>query len=137
MTVVLMIVLSIMPAVWFFAWRGIRIRLAARAEAYEAKRHRARIEQQTGGGHPPSWHEKADRQEEFFACVERLATRKGVPSSYAQAVLGKEVNVRRLIWYVGALEDQGASWMEQQMAVTDQIIEWWTAEELALRRIID
>lgn len=137
MTVALMIVLSIMPAVWFVAWRGIRFRLATRAKAYEAKRHRAKIDQQTGGGHPPSWHKKADRQEEFFACVERLATRKGVPSSYAQAVLGREVNVRRLIWYVGALEDQGASWMEQQMAVTDQIVEWWTAEELALRRIID
>ena len=137
MTVVLMIGLSIMPAGWFFAWRGIRIRLAARAKAYEAKRHRARIDQQTGGGHPPSWHEKADRQEEFFACVERLATRKGVPSSYAQAVLGKEVNARRLSWYVGFLEDQGATWVEQQMGVADQVIEWWEAEERAMKRFID
>ena len=137
MTVVFMIVLGIAPLVGFLAWRGVRFRLAAKAKSYEAKKHRARIDQQLGGGHPPSWHEKANRQEEFFACVERLVTRKGVPSSYAQTVLGKEVNVRRLSWYSGALEDQDASWLEQQMAVADQIIEWWETEERGRKRFID
>ena len=137
MTVVFMIVLGIAPLVGFLAWRGVRFRLAAKVKAYEAKKHRARIEQQLGGGHPPSWHEKANRQEEFFDCVERLATRKGVPSSYAQTVLGKEVNVRRLSWYSGALEDQGASWLEQQMAVAEQIVEWWETEERGRKRLLD
>ncbi len=137
MTILFMIALAIAPLVGFLTWRTVRFRLAAKAKAYEAKKHRAKIDQQLGGGHPPSWHERANRHGEFFAGVDRLATRKGVPSSYAQAVLGKEVNLRRLSWYVGVLEDQGASWVEQQMAVADQIIEWWTAEERALKRTID
>ena len=137
MTIQFIIALAIAPLVAFLAWRGVRFRLAAKAKAYEAKKHRARIEQQLGGGHPPSWHEKAHRQEEFFDSVEQLATRKGVPSSYAQTVLGKEVNVRRLSWYSGALEDQGASWLEQQMAVADQVFEWWATEERGMNRFID
>ena len=137
MTVVFMIIVGIAPLVGLLAWRGVRFRLIAKAKAYEAKKHRARIDQQLGGGHPPSWHDKAHRHEEFFDCVEQLVTRKGVPSSYAHTVLGKEVNVRRLFWYSGALEDQGASWLEQQMAVADQIIEWWVAEERGLKRFID
>lgn len=137
MTIVFMIILGIAPLVGFLAWRGVRFRLAEKAKSYEAKKHRARIDQQLGGSHPPSWHEKAHRQEEFFESVEQLATRKGVPSSYAQTVLGKEVNVRRLSWYSGALEDQGASWLEQRMAVADQIIEWWETEERGRKRLID
>lgn len=133
MTILFIIALCIAPLVGFLAWKFVRFRLTARAKAYEAKKHRAKIDQQLGGGHPPSWHESASRQGEFFAGVDRLATRKGVPSSYTQVVLGKEVNLRRLSWYVGTLEDQGASWAEQQMAVADQIIEWWTAEERARR----
>ena len=137
MTIQFIISIGIAVLVGFLAWRFVSFRLAAKAVAYEAKKHRARINQRLGGGHPPSWYKSANMHGEFFAGVDRLATRKGVPSSYAQAVLGKEVNVRRLIWYVGALEDQGASWMEQQMAVTDQIMEWWTAEERAMKRFID
>src|SRR5688572_6968393 len=113
MTILLMIAIGIAPLAGFLAWRIVRFRLAEKVESYEGKRHRAKIDQQFGGGHPPSWHERANRQREFFAGVERLATRKGVPNSYAKAVLGKEVNVRRLSWYVGVLEDQGASWVEQ------------------------
>ena len=137
MTILFIIALCIASLVGFLAWKVVRFRLAASAKAYEAKKHRAKIDQQLGGGHPPSWHESASRQREFFAGVDRLATRKGVPSSYAHVVLGKEVNLRRLSWYVGILEDQGASWAEQQMAVADQIIEWWMAEERALKRIVD
>ena len=132
-----MIALGIAPLVGFLAWRMIRFRVAAKAEAYEAKKHQARIDQLLGNSHPPSWHCKANLQEEFLAGVVRLATRRGVTRSYAEIVLRKEVNARRLSWYVGALEDQGASWAEQQMAVADQISEWWTAEERALKRMID
>lgn len=128
-----MIALGIASIAGLIAWSTVRYRLAARAKAYGAKKRRAMIEQQLGGGHPPSWYEGANRREEFFAGVSRLATRRRVPSAYAQTVLGKEVNVRRLSWYVGVLEDQGASWAEQQMAVADQISEWWSAEELAKR----
>ena len=137
MTIQFTIALGIGLLAWLLAWTLVRLRLAAKAEAYEAKKHRARIDQQLGSGHPPSWHAQGKRQEEFFAGVDRLATRKGVPGSYAQEVLRKEVNVRRLSWYAGALEDQGASWIEQTMAVADQIVEWWMAEEQALARIIN
>jgi hypothetical protein len=40
--------------------------------------------------------------------------------------------MRRLLWYLGALEDHGASLVEQQGAVVDQIVEWWAVEEQAL-----
>jgi hypothetical protein len=132
----LTIALGIAPLAGFLAWRTLRFHVAAKAKAYEAKKHRAKIDQHRGDSHPPSWHDKANLQEEFLAGVDRLSTRRRVPRSYAQIVLRKEVNARRLSWYVGAMEDQGASWMEQQMAVADQISEWWTAEERA-KRIFD
>ena len=131
-----MIALGIAPLAGFLAWKAVRFRVAAKAEAYEAKKHQAKIDQHRGNSHPPSWHDKANLQEEFLAGVDRLATRRGEPRSYAQVGLRKEVNARRLSLYVGALEDQGASWVEQQMAVADQISEWWTAEERA-KRIFD
>lgn len=137
MIILFTIALAIIPLAGFIAWRIARFRLAERAKAFEAIKHRARIDQQLGGGHPPSWYESAIQQEEFFAGVDRLVTRKGVPGAYADYVLGKEVNVRRLTWYVGVLEDQGASWVQQQMAVADQIIEWWSAEERALKLMFD
>lgn len=108
--------------------RLVKLRVEEKAKAYEAKRRLARIQQQLGYGHPPSWHGSEVGQAEFFVGVHWLATRKGVPGSYAQDVLGKEVNVRRLSWHVGLLEDQGASWIEQQMAVAEQVAEWWEAE---------
>lgn len=133
MTNPIVIYLSVALLIGFFSWGLARFRLLRKARAYESKKRCARIEQQIGGGHPPSWYKRANRQEDFFAGVDRLATRRGVPSSYAQTVLEKEVNVRRLSWYVGALEDQGASWEEQQMAVAEQLSEWWAAEERAKR----
>lgn len=128
-----MAALAVASVSGLLAWRLARLRLASKAKAYDAKKHRAKVAQQLGGGHPPSWSEKNHRADGFFAGVDRLATGKGVPSHYAKSVLTKEVNVRRLLWYIGALEDQGATWIEQQMAVADLVVEWWRAEEKALK----
>lgn len=60
--------------------------------------------------------------------VHWLAIRKGAPGSYAHDLLGEDVNVRRLSWHVVLLADQGAPWIEQQMAVAEQVAECWQAE---------
>lgn len=113
----------------FLAWSRIRSHLATKAKAYEEKKHLARIDLSLLRYLRPSWHDQANRLGEFFAGVERLAVHKGVPSEYVQPMLEKEINVRRLIWYVGSLEEHGATWRELQMAVVDQIVEWWETEQ--------
>lgn len=133
MTIQSMIVLVVLPLLGFLAWGLVRFRLAAKAKAYDQKKRDARIAQQVGTDrHPPSWHGSDDKEKEFFSGVIDLATHKGVPRPYAHTILGKEVNMRRLLWYLGALEDHGASLVEQQGAVVDQIVEWWAVEEQAL-----
>lgn len=124
----LMITLAAVSLAGLLAGRLVKFRLSVKAKAYDTRRRQAKINQQLGCGHPPSWHGSGEQQKEFFAGVHGLATRKGVPGSYAQAVLAKEVNARRLNWYVGLLEDQDASWSEQQMAVAEQLVEWWVPE---------
>ena len=138
MTLQSMIVLGVSLLLGLLAWRLVRFRLEAKAKAYDQKKRDARILQQVGKGrHPPSWHGRDDREKDFFSGVIDLATHKDVPRPYAHTVLAKEVNMRRLLWYLGALEDQGASGREQQMAVADQIVEWWTVEQRARGRIIN
>jgi hypothetical protein len=137
MAIQFMTVTIVAGLVGIIARKFVQFRLAAKTKAYDAKKFRARIAQQLGSAHAPSWLEIDNRPREFFAGVHRLATNKGVPHTYTKTVLGKEVNVRRLFWYVGALEDQGASWLEQQMAVADQVVDWWAAEERALQLLIE
>lgn len=108
-----------------------RFHLKARAEAYTAKKRRAMCELQLGHGHPPTWYQKGSAVDEFIFGVRKLASRKGVSHQYTDAVLEKEVNLRRLIWYVGALEDLGATTVEQQIAASDLITEWWVGAERA------
>lgn len=132
MTTQFAMVLSVLLLIGFLTRGLLRLRLAAKAKAYDARKSRVRHAQQLASDHlPPSWHENGNRKEEFFSGAAWLATRKGVSSPYAHAVVAKEVNVRRLLWYVGALEVQGATWAEQQMAVAEQIVEWWELEERA------
>jgi hypothetical protein len=113
------IILAAVSLAGLLAGRLVKFRLSVKAKAYDARRRQAKINQQLGGGHPPSWHVSDEQQKEFLAGVHDLAKRKGVPGSYAQAVLAKEVNARRLTWHVGLLEDQVASWSEQQLAVAE------------------
>src|SRR5687767_12319225 len=104
-------VLSVLLLIGFLTRRLLRLRLTVKAKAYDARKSRVRHAHQLASDHrPPSWHGKGNRQEEFFSGAAWLATRKGVSSPYAHTVVGKEMNVRRLLWYVGALEVQGASW---------------------------
>lgn len=109
----------------------VRFHLKTKAQAYVAKKRRAMIYLQLGYGHPPAWYQKGNAIDAFLSGVKKLASRKGVPHQYANAVLEKEVNLRRLIWYMGTLEDLGATRVEQQMATADQIGEWWVGEERA------
>ena len=114
------------------AWRILRSRLAEKAKAYEARKKRAMIDMQIGRFDWPSWYKSDCARASFLDAAARLTKRKGVPDGYTQTVLAKEVNVRRLFWYVGALEARGGSWREQQMAAADQIEDWWVAELHAL-----
>ena len=127
----ILIALGFVLVIGFMGWRLIRPHLTTKAKAYEEKKRRARIDLATLNYLQPSWHDQIDRLEEFFAGVKRLVVHKNIPSEYVQTVLGKEVNVRRLTWYVGSLEDHGATWREQQMAVVDQVVEWWETEQVA------
>lgn len=137
MTILFIFALVFVPVIGFLAGKRIRSHVSTTSKAYEEKKRLARIDLSRLNYLRPSWHDQTDRFREFFAGVERLAMLKGIPHGYAQTVLEKEVNVRRLTWYVGSLEHHDATWREQQLAVVDQIVEWWETEKRITNRFCE
>lgn len=51
--------------------------------------------------------------------------RKGVPQTFLWAVLGDTDTFRSLVYLAGAMEREGASFVEQQVAVSDKLVQMW------------
>ena len=83
------------------------------------------IDLQLGNGRQPSWHSNSDRLLAFHSGIRALSMKRGVLDEYIDHVFANENNCQRLISYAGAMEARGATFVEQQMAVADQILEWW------------
>ena len=77
-----------------------------------------------GRAQPPSWYANVERREEFLHGIQTMSRRNEVPDEYYQEVLSKEVNYVRLFNYAGAMEVRKASFIEQQLAISNLILEW-------------
>lgn len=114
--------LSIIAYVAFAVFKGY---LNAKSRIHYGNERRAEREVQSGGRHVPSWAGDNDENQIFVEVIQKGAIRKGVPQSFLWAVLGDKETFQDLIFLAGAMERQGASFIEQQAAVSDKLVDIW------------
>jgi hypothetical protein len=114
--------LSIIAYVAFAVFKSY---LNAKSRMHYGNERRAEREVKSGGKHVPSWAGSDDENQIFVEVIQKDATRKGVPQTFLWAVLGDNETFQGLIFLAGAMEREGASFIEQQVAVSDRLVDIW------------
>lgn len=116
--------LSIVAYIVLLIVRGI---LQAKVRMHHADTIRAQREVNSGTTRLPSWMANRDKIEEFVYGVENVAAHRGVPKLFSAQLLSEPEIQKNLMHFAGAMEAQGASFTEQQMAVVDKLIEFYNS----------
>lgn len=111
----------------FLGWSYLK----ARARIHYANKLRVERELSKGGDAPyPSWVSNKDRMEEFAAMLNAGARRKSIPEKFVGGVMTNELSQNKLLFTAGLMEQQGASFEEQTLAVLDHIERYWSNMDL-------
>lgn len=105
--------------VLLFAWAFLK----AKMRMYHADKQHALREIGAGGGKFPSWARDKDEVEVFICGVQKTGRRNGLSESFMEASLSNPLIVNSLFKYAGAMEAQGASFIEQQLAFMERLID--------------
>lgn len=97
--------------------------LKARDRMNSSNKVRAQREFREGSTRWPSWMEKKEKIEEFVYGVQKVAEHNGVPILFSANVMNEPVVMRSFMNYAGLMEAQGASFIEQQMAIVEKLVE--------------
>ncbi len=73
----------------------------------------------------PSWAGNKDKNLIFVESIQQSAMRQGVPQAFLWAILADKNVFNTLIHFAGAMEHEGSSFLEQQFAVGDKLVEIW------------
>lgn len=95
----------------------------AKSRMHFANERSAERDFQSGGRHIPSWAGNNDENHIFVEVIQKGAIRRGVPQTFLWAVLGDEDTFRDLVFFAGSMEREGASFVEQQVAVSDKLVQ--------------
>lgn len=79
----------------------------------------------TGERNIPSWINDKDEVQIFSEVVLKGALRSGVSENFIDEILNNEEEFLDLIYFAGAMEQQGASITEQQVAVAERVTQAW------------
>jgi len=114
--------LSIIAYVAFAVFKSY---INAKSRMHFANERRAEREVKSGGRHLPSWAGNNDENHIIVEVIQKGAIRKGVPQTLLWAVLGNKETFQSLIFLAGAMEREGSSFLEQQVAVSDKLVDMW------------
>ncbi|WP_413877103.1 hypothetical protein [Albidovulum sp.] len=114
--------LSIVAYVAFAVFKSY---LNAKVRIHDANERRAEREVRAGKEKVPTWAGDGDERRIFVEVIQKGAMRKGVPQTFLWAVLSDNDTFQNLVYFAGAMEDQGASFIEQQIAVSDKLVGMW------------
>jgi hypothetical protein len=129
-----MVIVIGLVVVVFLYWSFIK----ARARIYYANKHWTERELAEGGEAPyPSWMTNNDRIEEFVEMLNILAKRKSIPKKFVAGIMTNEYSRNKLFFTAGLMEQQGASFDEQTLAVMDQIEKYWMNTDLDDRKMFE
>lgn len=99
--------------------------LTAKSRHHDANERRADREIRSGKKKVPTWAGDGDERHIFVNGIQKGAMRKGVPQTFLWAILSDDDTFQELVFFAGAMEDQGASFIEQQIAVSDRLVGIW------------
>lgn len=127
--------LSLVAYVAFLFLRGY---LKGKTQAHEANVRRAESTVVSGPRTWPSW--TSDKAEAliFLETIQQSAIARGVPHRFLQGILAETGNTQGLYLFAGAMEREGASFLEQQAACSEKLVEMWnSASPQGKRAIMD
>jgi hypothetical protein len=96
---------------------------------HDADKLRAHREVVSGSTRLPSWMADRDKIEEFIYGVQNTAEHNGVPKLFSAMVMDDQEVMKPLMYLAGSMEAQGSSFIEQQLAVTEMLIELYNKVE--------
>lgn len=99
--------------------------LKANARMHHADKLRANRAVEEGSGGVPSWAGSNTKNEMFVHGIQKLAMHHGVPQLFLTATLSDTGTFKSLVHYAAAMEQEGASFAEQQAAVSEQLVGMW------------
>ena len=70
----------------------------------------------------PSWGPDKQKALLFIETIQQLAMHKGVPRRFLQGLLSEIEGTKALFFFAGAMEQSGASFLEQQVACADKLV---------------
>ena len=106
----------------FLLWTFIK----AKARVYQAHKLMAEREQVNGRNLSyPSWSTNKDRMEEFAAMLNAIAKRRSIPKNFVAEIMTHDHSQNQLLFTAGLMEQQGASFEDQTLAVIDHIEKYW------------
>ncbi|MGO9388733.1 hypothetical protein [Rhodoblastus sp.] len=115
--------LSVVAYIAFFIFQSL---LKAKTRMHHSDKLAAQRAVRAGSERVPTWAGTRDKSETFVYTIQNFAMEHGVPQAFLQAVLGDSNTFKTLVHYAGAMEEEGASFIEQQMAVSEKLIELWS-----------
>lgn len=115
--------LSIVAYVIFALFRSY---LNAKSRVHDANVRHA--ERTLGGGETrlPSWVGDREKRRIFVDGIQKSAIAKGVSQGFLHRTLADNTTLQVLMLFAGALEEEGSSFIEQQVAVSDKLAEMWS-----------
>lgn len=114
--------LSIIAYVAFSIFKSY---LSAKTRIHYVNERSAEREVRSGAQYVPSWARDKTENEIFVEVIQKGAMIKGVPQTFLWAVLGDTDTFKGLVYLAGAMEHEGASFLEQQIAVSDKLVKMW------------
>lgn len=107
----------------------------ARYRIHQVDKLRSQRAVATGLGRVPTWAGTREKNEAFVYGIQNVAVHRGVPQVFLTAILNDSDTFEALVHYAGSMEEEGASFTEQQMAVSERLIEIWDEAPEAVRTI--
>jgi len=97
----------------------------AKSRIHDANQRSAERAVYSGKKRLPSWGGDKGKLHIFIETIQHGAMRHGVPREFLWAILADSDTVQMLMHYAGAMEGRGASFTEQQVAVSDKLVKIW------------
>lgn len=109
----------------YVAFAVFKSHLSAKARMHYANEKSAERAVSSGKKRLPSWGGDKAELQIFIETIQHGAMRYGVPREFLWAVLADTDTLQMLMHYAGAMEYEGASFLEQQVAVSDKLVTIW------------
>jgi hypothetical protein len=109
----------------FIAFALLRSYTQAKSQQHTANERAAKRAMFAGEQRIPSWVADKDEGDIFLNGIQKLAMHRGVPEQFILTVLDDKEIFKTFIYFAGAMESNGASFIEQQASVSDKLVELW------------